>query len=209
MILSPKVLTGILNVKQIFASDNNTAFITNTVNGDFLYVLGNNKYSKLGQSESVVGFRRMTQMLDEFDQPIMNVQKVCFNAEAMFILADNLLYVCGSNENGIFGLPGIDSVDRPRIHDGFLNQDVTDIALGLKVSYIVAGKICYSAGTRRLDAFEFLGNKSIPKALYKSTASITEVNKFQPLPLFTNLFVNTVESTQVRAGSHTAGLIII
>jgi alpha-tubulin suppressor-like RCC1 family protein len=149
---------------------------------------------KLGFTDS--GFVHTPRLvLDEFDSPIQNVIQVCFGNVHMCILTDSHLYVCGSNSGGQLGMPDVKMIDRPRIHEQFVGQNITDIATSDFSSYVVANKICYATGANNA------GQLGIP--------TDRPINTFIPISLFTPVFVRSIESVQVRAGYRSTGLIII
>jgi alpha-tubulin suppressor-like RCC1 family protein len=184
------LVPGFSNITQIFTSLFNIAFISD----GYLYVFGRNSVHQLGFSDTTSIYQPRL-ALDEFDSPITNVQKVCFGAQHMLILANNQLYVCGSNNSGQLGMGDVKQVDRPRLHEQFLNHEVTDIATCYRSSYIIANKICYATGSNVTGQLG-LGHDN-------------RISLFVSLPLFTPEFVKSYNDVSVYAGIHSAGLIII
>jgi alpha-tubulin suppressor-like RCC1 family protein len=175
---------------KIFANGNTTGFVFNNL----LYVCGSNESFKLGFTSELLS--ELTIVLDEFDSPILNVQKVCIGINHSLILANDLLYVCGANDKGQLGLQDIDKITKPQIHDKFIGMQITDITVNYSSSYVVtADKICYVTGD---NTFGQLG-----------LGHIQNVTEFTPMPLFTSSFINSITSTYVRAGYASTGLIII
>jgi alpha-tubulin suppressor-like RCC1 family protein len=188
-VFKPTHIQKFSNVTKIFASWFNTAFVNSTSDGDTLYVCGSNQYGQLNGGYRITNTPK--DIVDEFDQLIVDVQKVCFTPSALFILANSTLYVCGQNRKRSLGIPGIKRVPRLRIHEQFLGQNVTDIATSNTAAFVVADKICYRSGRLTTDTTE-------PK-----------LAKFTPMEMFTETFVNNIDLVRVQAGYHSAGLTIV
>jgi alpha-tubulin suppressor-like RCC1 family protein len=189
-ILTPTLFFDDMNVTNMFVGSGNIGFIAS----NSLYVFGNNYGYKMGFKDSDHIYPPRL-LLDEFDQPIQDVVKICFGYNYILVLTDKYLYVCGSNDDGQLGLGKVKHVDRPRIHERFLNHKVTDIAVSGNSSYVIADKICYVTGTNSYGQLG-LGNHNA-------------TTEFVPLPLFTPEFVKFTESVKVRAGHGSVGLIIV
>jgi alpha-tubulin suppressor-like RCC1 family protein len=187
------------DIQKIFASNINTAYtVFSPEHGaNITYIFGDNSLNKLGLPDPSAKSRifNPSLLLDEFDSPIFNVQKICFGHEHMLILTDQYLYACGSNEYGELGLGELNQVNRPRIYEQFLGQKVTDIEVDGFSSYIVVNKICYATGINSSGQLG-LGHNNVVKT-------------FTRLPLFTNSFINNIDMVRVRAGDQSAGLLII
>jgi alpha-tubulin suppressor-like RCC1 family protein len=193
--LVPTPVSRFSNITKIFASDRNTAFVADVGGQSITYVFGAAYDDKIGLSSPVIYSDFPVMLVDEFNQPILGVQKICFDSTSMLVLANNILYVCGSNHHGQLGLGDIKHVTRATIHPDFVDRNVTDIALHTGTSLIVADKICYSAGSPH-DCRLGLGHENYAR-------------KYTQLPLFTDSFVNNIQSVKVRIGVHLSGLIII
>jgi alpha-tubulin suppressor-like RCC1 family protein len=193
--LVPTLVPGFSNITKIFASNYNTAFNTGIDDQLKSYIFGDNNDNKLGLGAHFSHFVSPMLLLDELNQPLVNVQKISFDISSMLVLANNILYVCGSNHHGQLGLGDIKHVNHVTIHPDFLSRHVTDIALHSGTSLIVADKICYSAGSPH-DCRLGLGHENYAR-------------KYTQLPLFTETFVKNIQSVHVRIGMRLSGLIII
>lgn len=177
-------------ISAIFVSNENIGFIYYNI----LYVLGINQSNKLGTTDRHY-IHQPRMVLDELNQPIKNVHNVAFGIEHMCILADNQLYVCGSNRAGQLGLGNIDIVDRPRRHSKFDQQKISGIAVSRRSSYVIADNICYATGVNQ-DGQLGIGHDET-------------LREFTPLPLFTPEFVRSIRSVKVQAAYNSTGLILI
>jgi hypothetical protein len=82
-------MPGFSNIVRIFASDNNTAFVSLIDNELILYAYGHNLENKLGitdisKDQGIIVSPKM--IFDEFDSPILDVQKDCFGYTYICIL---------------------------------------------------------------------------------------------------------------------------
>jgi alpha-tubulin suppressor-like RCC1 family protein len=175
-------------ITKIFA----TNFTMGFVSDNNLYVFGSNSKYKTGIQDSEIIYHP-TIILDEFDSPIRDVMKLCCGHFHMCVLTDKYLYVCGSNRIGQLGLRDIEFVDRPRIHEQFIGQDVTDIATGPEYSFVIANKICYGTGLNSYGGLS-MGHRE-------------HITEFTPLPLFTPEFVKSIDT--VRLLKNGIGLLVI
>jgi alpha-tubulin suppressor-like RCC1 family protein len=184
-VFQPRLLSGFSNIQQIIVSHHKTGLITNTNGIKHLYVCGFNSEHALGLPGVDNDIDTPTIVLDEFDQPIVDIQKVCFGSDHMLILSRNRLYVCGTNTFGQLGL-GEDQtdtptiIDKPKILDDVLDLSITDIACGIYSSYIVADKICYATGSNVVGEL--------------GMGDTNDNTAFSELPMFTNSFVNSNET---------------
>jgi alpha-tubulin suppressor-like RCC1 family protein len=189
----PKAIPGFHNIKRIFLSEHNTAFIAGEEN--LLYACGINTYNKLGTHD--ISFVPIPQLiLDEFDQPMNNITKVCFGNNHMLILKEGHVYCCGSNNLDQLGLLDVQQIDKPRLLEQFVNQEITDIATDSISSLIVVDKICYITGMETT-------------TVWKEGKGPIHYKKFTPLPIFTSEFIRSISSVSVRAGFESYGLLII
>jgi alpha-tubulin suppressor-like RCC1 family protein len=188
-VYTPRRFTNYSNVSKIFLSDSNIAFIHN----DNLYVYGDNSENKLGFDAKFI--HTPTILLDQFDTPLSHVQKICFARGHTMIIANNQLYICGSNDKGQLGLGDIININRVQIMDQFIGKNVTDIATYEYSSYVVADKICYATGANDYGA---LGLNEIQYY----------ITKFTPMPMFTSTFIKSINRVLVRSGGRSAALII-
>jgi alpha-tubulin suppressor-like RCC1 family protein len=177
-------------ISNVFMSHENMALIYDNI----LYVLGINQSNKLGFTDrSYIYPPRM--VVDEDNQPLQNVRKVVFGIEHMCILAENQLYVCGSNRSGQLGLGDITYVNQITRHPKFDKHQISDIATSRRSSYVITDKICYDTGVNQDGQLGMGHDKTI--------------KEFTQLPLFTDEFVRSIDSVKVRAAFNSAGLIVI
>jgi alpha-tubulin suppressor-like RCC1 family protein len=157
-------------IQQIFIQGSHTCYITN----GYLYCCGVNASNKFGLPSYINYIINPTLMVDEFDQPLINVDKIVMAFGHILILANNNVYICGSNASNPLGLGDNVTLDRIRLLEQFSDGKTTDIAGNNMNSVIIHDKIGYYSGNT--------------------------TTRFTPMPMFTESFVKSITDIRVVGG---------
>lgn len=185
---TPTQITEFNNIVQIYASYNTVIFITDK---NEIYVIGNYSFLKDNMFTSVP-----MKIADEYflDVPD-NIQKVSIGGGFILIMADNLLYGCGTNKKGQLGLPqeihAINKIQLLLIPDVALIEDIACTSVS---STVIAEGKPYST---------WLPKKSDKNGRYY----MTYVYRFEQIDQFDPPISPKLRFTQVVSGPYNTGLI--
>jgi alpha-tubulin suppressor-like RCC1 family protein len=183
-------IIGFPKISKIFSSYGNYGFISD----GYLYIGGINKSNKLASTPSKIIDEPML-VIDQSDQPIINVQKVDFGSDHMCILTDLGLFGRGDNQDGQLGQGSERHINELRLLiENKKDKVVEDIAADSKMSLIVINKIVYSTGNN------YFGQLGL--------GDLEHRDKFTPLPMFTPSFVQSIKQTKVIADAGNSAIII-
>lgn len=166
-------------IEKIFIQYINTCYIAN----GYLYCCGMNMANKFGLPKFIAYINTPIRIVDEFDQPLINVDKITIDFEHVLILANNNLYIGGSNSMNVLGLGDIKKIDRIQLMEQFADGKVTDIAVNPSSSVIIHDKIGY----------------------YTDQTT----TRFTPMPMFTKSFIKSYTDIRVVGGYDSYGFLII
>jgi alpha-tubulin suppressor-like RCC1 family protein len=144
-----KEIIGYEHVTKIFGQYQAYAFISDGL----LYVFGENQLNRFGipSREASVEIKRYikqpTHIIDNNDNPILNIKKVAFGHTHMLILTDIGLYAGGTGEDGILGSEHMQrKLQRVILLIPIHDINIQDIAAQPYGSIIVVDKHIYHAG---------------------------------------------------------------